>query len=146
MKSKVLIVASNYYKEICKGLCDEAIKFLNKNDINTNVIYVPGTFEISFTINKIISKKNFYKGVIAIGCVIRGDTYHFELISNECARSINDIMLKSNIPIGFGVITCDNMHQAKDRSSPNRNNKGLEAASACLEMMKLSDIIDKDNK
>ena len=90
--------------------------------------------------------KNFYKGVIAIGCVIRGDTYHFELISNECARSINDIMLKSNIPIGFGVITCDNMHQAKDRSSPNRNNKGLEAASACLEMMKLSDIIDKDNK
>ena len=48
-------------------------------------------------------------------------------------------MLKSNIPIGFGVITCDNMHQAKDRSSPNRNNKGLEAASACLEMMKLSE-------
>ena len=145
MNSKILIVVSDYYKDISSHLCEGAIRFLKENNITYDIITVPGSLEISLAIKKYIVL-NKYDGYIALGCIIKGETYHFELISNECARSINDIMLKSNIPIGFGVITCDNMHQAKDRSSPNRNNKGLEAASACLEMMKLSDIIDKDNK
>ena len=132
MKKKILIVISNYYKEIANNLLKGSISELKKNKIEYDILYAPGCFEIPFLISKNI--KN-YRGFIALGCVIRGETYHFDLISNECARKIMDISIKNLKPIGFGILTCDNIKQAKIRSDIRKKNKGREAANACIKLL-----------
>ena len=113
MRKKILIVISNYYDEISNNLLYGATNELKLNKIEYDVIYAPGCFEIPFFVSQNIKK---YRGFIALGCVIRGETYHFELISNECARKIMDISNKNFKPIGFGILTCENLKQAKVRS------------------------------
>ena len=132
MKKKILIVISNYYNEIGNNLLDGAIRELKSNKIEYSVVYAPGCFEIPFLISKNIKK---YIGFIALGCVIRGKTYHFELIANECARKIMDISNTSLKPIGFGILTCENLKQAKIRSDVEKKNKGKEAANACIKLL-----------
>ena len=129
---KVLIVSSNYYEDISKNLLEGASKELKKNNIGYDVLFAPGCFEIPFLISKNIKK---YKGFIALGCVIRGETYHFDLIANECARKIIDISNTFLKPIGFGVLTCDNLKQAIIRSDIRKKNKGKEAANACIKLL-----------
>ena len=132
MKNKVLIVISDYYEEIGKNLLKGSINELKLNNINYDILFAPGCFEIPFLISKNINK---YKGFIALGCVIRGETYHFELIANECARKIIDLSNENLKPIGFGIITCDNVKQAKVRSDIRKKNKGKEAANACINLL-----------
>ena len=132
MKKKILIVISNYYEEIGNNLLKGAIKELKFNNIDYDIVYAPGCFEIPFLISKNIKK---YKGFIALGCIIRGETYHFEIIANECARKIMDISNNNLKPIGFGVLTCENIKQAKIRSDTRKQNKGKEAANACIELL-----------
>ena len=132
MKKKILIVISNYYNDIGSSLLKGAIKELKLNKINYDIIYSPGCFEIPFLISKNIKK---YRGFIALGCVIRGETYHFELIANECSRKIMDISNTNLKPIGFGILTCENLKQAKIRSDVNKKNKGKEAANACIKLL-----------
>jgi len=132
MKKKVLIVISDYYEEIGKNLLKGSINELKLNNINYDILFAPGCFEIPFLISKNIKK---YKGFIALGCVIRGETYHFELIANECARKIMDISTEHLKPIGFGVLTCENIKQAKIRSDIKKKNKGKEAANACIKLL-----------
>ena len=79
--------------------------------------------------------KNNYSGFISLGCIIRGETYHFELISNECARKIMDLSINFGKPIGFGILTCENYNQAILRSDPLKKNKGKEAALACTQLL-----------
>ena len=132
MKKKVLIVISDYYEEIGKNLLKGSIAELKLNNINYDILFAPGCFEIPFLISKNIKK---YTGFIALGCIIRGETYHFELISNECARKIIDISNKHLKPIGFGILTCENIKQAKIRSDIKKKNKGKEAAFACIKLL-----------
>ena len=132
MKKKVLIVISNYYDEIGNQLLKGSVKELKKNKINYDIIYAPGCFEIPYIISKNINK---YKGFISLGCIIRGETYHFDLIANECARKIMDISNQYLKPIGFGILTCNNLKQAKIRSDINKKNKGKEAANACIKLL-----------
>ena len=132
MSNKILIVVSNYYKEISNNLIEGATKYLSENNSEYKIIYAPGCFEIPFLINKNISD---YRAFISLGCVIRGATYHFEIISNECGRKIMELSLNYNKPIGFGILTCDNYDQAIIRSDPYKKNKGKEAASACLQLL-----------
>ena len=132
MKKKVLIVISDYYEEIGKNLLKGSITELKLNNINYDILFAPGCFEIPFLILKNIKK---YSGFIALGCVIRGETYHFELIANECARKIIDISNESLKPIGFGILTCENIKQAKIRSDLRKKNKGKEAANACIKLL-----------
>ena len=132
MKKKVLIVISDYYEEIGKNLLKGSINELKLNNINYDILFAPGCFEIPFLISKNIKK---YKGFIALGCVIRGETYHFELIANECARKIIDISNKQLKPIGFGILTCENIKKAKVRSDIKKKNKGKEAANACIKLL-----------
>ena len=129
---KILIVSSNYYEDISKNLLEGASKELKKNNIGYDILFAPGCFEIPFLISKNIKK---YKGFIALGCVIRGETYHFDLIANECARKIVDISNTFLKPIGFGVLTCDNLKQAVVRSDVRKKNKGKEAANACIKLL-----------
>jgi 6,7-dimethyl-8-ribityllumazine synthase len=132
MKKKVLIVISDYYEEIGKNLLKGSIAELKLNIIKYDILFAPGCFEIPFLISKNIKK---YKGFIALGCVIRGETYHFELIANECARKIIDISNENLKPIGFGILTCENIKQAKIRSDVKKKNKGKEAANACIKLL-----------
>ena len=132
MKNKILIVISNYYEEIANNLLKGSVKELKLCKIDYDIVYAPGCFEIPLLISKNIKK---YKGFIALGCVIRGKTYHFDLIANECARKIMDISNNSLKPIGFGILTCNNIKQAKVRSDINKKNKGKEAASACIQLL-----------
>ena len=132
MKNKVLIVISDYYDEIGKNLLKGASTELNLNKITYDILFAPGCFEIPFLISKNIKK---YRGFIALGCVIRGETYHFELIANECARKIIDLSNENLKPIGFGVLTCENIKQAKIRSDVRKKNKGKEAANACIKLL-----------
>lgn len=132
MNIKILIVSSNYYQEVSDNLIEGSTNYLKENNFEYEIVYSPGCFEIPFLINKYI---NDYVGFISLGCVIRGETYHFEIISNECGREIMDLSIKFKKPIGFGILTCDTYEQAIIRSDPKKKNKGKEAATACLELL-----------
>ena len=138
---KVLIVVSDYYEKVAQGLIKGSTEYFdnNKNDLSDKDISIqykivksPGSFEIPFIINK---NKDSYDGFIALGCIIRGETYHFEVISNEVTRKIMNLSIKINKPIGFGILTCENIKQAKLRSDIRKKNKGKEAANACIKLL-----------
>ena len=121
MKKRILIVIANYYKEISKTLVKSTIKKMNKF-AKVKIIKVPGVFEIPVTIVKNIKK---YDGIIALGCIIKGETPHFDFISKSSINAIMKISVDYRKPIGNGILTCLNMVQAKKRSK-----KGAEAAEA----------------
>ena len=132
MSKNILIVSSNYYTEISKNLEEGAINLLKEKGFKYELINAPGCFEIPFLIKTNINK---YNGFIALGCVIKGDTYHFEIISNETCRKIMDLSVDYSMPIGLGILTCYNLEQALIRSDINKKNKGREAALACVELL-----------
>jgi len=121
MKRKVLIVVSNYYEDIANALLASTKKFLNKK-ITLNIIKVPGVFEIPIIISKNINK---FDGFVAIGCVIKGKTAHFDLISKSVIDAIMNLSIDSKKPVGNCILTCFNYKQALARK-----NKGKEAAIA----------------
>ena len=121
MKKKILIVVSDYYKDIAEALLKSTKKFLNKKII-LKIIKVPGVFEIPVIISKNINK---FDGFVAIGCVIKGKTAHFDLISKSVIDAIMNISIDNKKPIGNCILTCFNYKQALARK-----NKGKEAALA----------------
>ena len=126
MKNKCLIVVSNYYKEISDGLIKSSLKILQKN-FSVNIIFVPGVFEIPITISKNLKR---YDSFLALGCVIKGKTPHFEFISQSTTDAIMNLSIQSKKPIGNGIITCLNKAQAKARKK-----KGAEAAKAIISIL-----------
>ncbi len=125
---KICIVVAEYYKDISDNLVYGATKEINKKANNsTHLIRVPGTFEIPVVISKNIKK---FDAFIALGCVIKGDTPHFDYICSSVTNSIMYMSVKNKKPIGFGILTCLNKKQALLRSDPHKKNKGKEAALA----------------
>ena len=143
---KVLIIISKYYKDISENLLKSAITFLEENSILFDVIEVPGALEIPQVLNFQVNNSNnlsfAYEGYIALGCVIKGETYHFEIVSNETNRGLMNIALKHSFPLGNGVITAYNHDQALKRSL----DKGKEAAQACYELIKIKNCNGKVDK
>ena len=126
MKKKILIICANYYEDISIALIKSATKALPKNfDVST--IYVPGVFEIPVTISKNLKK---FDAFIALGCVIKGETPHFNFISQATTDAIMKLSIHSKKPIGNGIITCLNMRQAKARKK-----KGTEASKAIISIL-----------
>ena len=126
MKKKILLVVATYYKDVSLGLIKSAkVKFTK--DYLLNFKEVPGVFEIPVVIAKNIKK---YDGFLALGCVIKGQTPHFDFISQATTDAIMNLSINSKKPIGNGVITCLNMKQAKDRKG-----KGSEAAEAVISVL-----------
>lgn len=123
---KILLVVANYYQDISKGLIQSAKKKFSKNYI-LDIKEVPGVFEIPVVISKHIKR---YDGFLALGCVIKGQTPHFDFISLATTNAIMDLSVNSKKPIGNGVITCLNMKQAKARKR-----KGAEAADAVISVL-----------
>ena len=128
MKNKVLIIQANYYKDISTALLKSAKNEL-KNFAKINVISVPGVFEIPVVISKNLKK---YDGFVALGCVIKGQTPHFDFISKSTTDAIINISVESKKPVGNGIITCLNKNQAIARGK-----KGREAANAVKTILSL---------
>ena len=135
MRKKLLLVCANYYPNISLSLRNGAVTSLDKihkKFINYECIEVPGVFEIPFIIAKNIKK---YDAFIALGCVIKGETPHFDFISSATTNAIMNLSINHKKPIGNGIITCLNQKQALERSDPNKKNKGGEAAKALLSVL-----------
>ena len=126
MKKKILIIVANYYENIANSLLNSA-KNKIKNKCSIKVINVPGAFEIPVTISKNLTKFN---GFIALGCVIKGQTPHFDFISKATTDALMTLSITSKKPVGNGVITCLNKKQAIERGR-----KGAEAAEAVLSVL-----------
>ena len=126
MKKKYLIVIADYYQDITKGLLDSALKLIPKSNL-IKIIKVPGVFEIPITISKNIKK---FDAFLALGCVIKGETPHFDFISQASTNAIMDLSVVNKKPIGNGIITCLNKNQAIARKK-----KGAEAAEAVISIL-----------
>jgi len=122
MKKKILIVIANYYKKISNDLLKSALKNLNKDKFTIKIVNVPGVFEIPVTISRNIKK---FHGFVALGCVIKGETPHFDFISKATTDAIMTLSINSKKPIGNGIITCLNQKQALARGK-----KGFEESEA----------------
>tara|TARA_Y100001958_G_C21187393_1_gene516164 strand:+ start:349 stop:753 length:405 start_codon:yes stop_codon:yes gene_type:complete len=131
---KICVVVSNYYKEISNNLLSGAINELKKNgykDIKTK--FVSGAFEIPVLISRNI---NNFDAFIALGCVIKGQTDHYYFISQAVTSALITISVTSKKPIGFGILTCKNLKQAKSRSLISKRNKGREVATGIISVLK----------
>jgi len=129
--SRVAIIASEYNSVIVDRLIAGAKRALK--DHENTVIRVPGAFELPLAAKRVaLSKK--YDAIVALGCVLRGETPHFEYISNAATNGLEQVALETGIPIGFGVLTVDKVEQAMERSGDS-GNKGFEAAATALEMI-----------
>ena len=133
MKKKILIVVADYYENISTGLIKSAINEI-QNSFHIKTIHVPGVFEIPVTISKNINKFN---GFIALGCIIKGKTPHFEFISRTTLNAIMNLSIKYNKPIGNGIITSLNKKQALERANRGKKNKGVEAVVAALTVLNI---------
>ena len=139
----VLIVEGRFYEDIAEELANGAGAVLEDAGISYNRISVPGAFEVPAAIRfairsmEVPSAPVHYSGYIALGCVIRGETSHFEYICNAASRALMDLTLNHGIAMGFGILTCDNREQAWARAAVDQKNKGAEAAATCLRMMEL---------
>ncbi len=134
----VMIVISPYYKEVSDFLLRGAIEALDKKGATYDIFEVTGALEIPLAIkmgyNNGSSKFDAY---VALGCVIRGETSHYDIVCNESARGLSILALDYNLPIGNGVLTCDNMEQALVRADPDKKNKGADAVNAALSLFDL---------
>jgi len=136
---KIAIVVSEWNEEITDSLYEGAANTLVQNGIQKkNIIksYVPGSFELSLGAQKMAKKKNV-DAVICLGCVIQGETRHFEFICQSVAQGLKDVALKFDKPVIFGVLTTDTFQQALDRAGGKYGNKGDEAAITAIKMLNL---------
>ena len=143
MKKKLCVVLANYYDDVAdllaKGASEEILEAESKGIIkkvltppHNKFLRVPGVFELPVTISKLINK---YDAFVALGCVIKGETPHFDLISRAVVNSIMDLSVKHKKPIGNGIITCLNKKQALERANPKGKDIGGNAVSAVLQTL-----------
>ena len=134
--SKILIIQADFYKEISALLLEGAINKIAATGHDYEVITVPGALEIPAVI-AFAKDTNFYDGYVALGCVIRGETTHYDYVCSESARGLNELAIKEKLAIGNGILTVENEAQALERADFRKKNRGGFVANACLEMIKL---------
>jgi 6,7-dimethyl-8-ribityllumazine synthase len=138
---KFCIVISRFNEFITERLLKSAVETLKQAGVaerNIKVVWVPGALEVALFCKKVAQQKK-YHAVIALGCVLRGGTYHFECVSNELTRGIAQISLETGVPVATGIITADTLEQAIDRAGLKAGNKGMHAALAALEIADLAE-------
>ena len=136
---KFVLVVARFNEFITSKLVDGAVDALVRHGAdpeNITQVWVPGSFELPLAAQKLATGGK-YSAVICLGCLIRGQTPHFEYIANECAKGIAQVSLQSGVPATFGVITADSLEQAIDRAGTKAGNKGADAALAAVEMVNL---------
>ena len=135
----VVIIVGRWHAFIVDRLLSGALDAISESGIaesQVDICYAPGSYEIPLVAKK-LAEKNHYKAIITLGAIIRGDTPHFDFVAGECARGISDVALEYDVPIGFGVLTVNNVDQALARAAAGEANKGREAALAALETANL---------
>ena len=132
--SRVLIIEARFYPHISDALLEGASQVLGEAGASFDVVTVPGALEIPGAIKLAAGS---YDGFVALGCVIRGETYHFEIVANESARGIMDLTLRDALAVGNGILTVEDEDQALVRARAEKGGKGGDAARACLSLMAL---------
>jgi 6,7-dimethyl-8-ribityllumazine synthase len=135
-KLRVLIVEARYYTNIADDLLKGASAVLTEADVEFDVVTVPGALEIPPAI-AIATERGNYDGVVALGCVIQGETFHFDIVAMQSARALIDLSVTLKLPASNGILTVDSEAQALTRAKPDQGNKGGEAARAALSLIKL---------
>ncbi|MBT3238883.1 MAG: 6,7-dimethyl-8-ribityllumazine synthase [Rhodospirillaceae bacterium] len=139
----ILIVEGRFYEDIGDDLYKGAVAVLDKAELVHERLAVPGAFEVPQAIRfairsmEIGSAMNRYSGFVALGCVIRGETSHYDYVCEESARALMDLTMDYSIALGYGILTCENQEQARYRSDPEQGDKGGVAAKACMRMMEV---------
>jgi 6,7-dimethyl-8-ribityllumazine synthase len=134
---RILIVEARYYAHISDELLKGAKTALEEAQARYEIVTVPGAFEIPAAIRFAATAKNPYDGYVALGCVIRGETSHYEHVCTESAHGLQSLALEHHLAIGFGILTVENEEQALARARVDKRDKGGEAARACLAMVEL---------
>ncbi len=132
------IVCARFYGQLADWLEDGARRALRDcgvRDEDVLVYHVPGCFELPLAAKRLIAADERLDAVVALGVVVRGDTPHFDYVAGECARGIMNVQLATNVPVGFGVLTTENLLQAEERADPQRGDKGYEAALAAAALL-----------
>jgi len=135
MADRVLIAVSHYYKHISAELLAGATEVLEAAGAKITVMEVPGAFELPGVIAMAADSGRF-DGAVALGCVIRGETTHYDYVCGESARGLMDLIVNRRQAIGYGILTVENEAQALARAERTRGNKGADAANACLAMIR----------
>jgi len=133
--TKVLVVQARFYEQIADELVSGASKALKSARVDFDVMEVPGAFEIPGAIS-IAAESGIYDGFVALGCVIRGETTHYDYVAGESARALMDLSLEG-VALGNGILTVENGEQAMVRAQVDKKNKGADAANACLRMIEV---------
>ena len=136
ISGNILIVESQFYQEIADALLIGATSVLETENKSIDRISVPGVFEIPSAINFAWDGERF-DGCITLGCVIRGQTDHYDHVCREVSRALMELSIRLEMPHGFGILTCENLDQAKERSNIEQKNHGAKAAYACLQMVEI---------
>ncbi len=136
-RTRVLLVTAPYYKDIVDLLVTGALRQLNRRHIVADFVEVAGALEIPVAI-RIEHSSGKYDGYIALGCVIRGQTSHFEIVARESARGLMMAGMMDRLPVGNGILAVENREQAMERADPKRRDKGGEAAVACLSLIDMA--------
>lgn len=134
--SKILIIQAVFYEKISAMLLEGAVKKLSAAGLDYEIVTLMGAFEIPAAIAFAETSKK-YSGYVALGCVIRGETSHYDYVCLESARGLNELAFKEKLAIGYGIITVENEAQALARADLKQKDKGGFAAAACLQMMDL---------
>jgi 6,7-dimethyl-8-ribityllumazine synthase len=135
--ARILIVAAYYYREIVEQLVEGAKAAIKAAGAEADVIAVPGAFELPTAISWRAKAGRPYDGFVALGCVIRGETTHYDYVCGESARALMDLGVRDGVAIGYGILTVENRDQALARADPKGRDKGGEAARACLALVAL---------
>ena len=133
----LLIITSPYYQNIHEMLVEGAANAIEEAGASANLIAVPGAPEIPAAIAMAMRSRH-YAGYVALGCVLRGETSHYDIVANESARGLQQLALEHAAAIGNGILTCETMEQAIERAAPAQGNKGGDAANAALRMIALA--------
>jgi len=137
---RIAIVVARFNSKVTEWLrtgAEQALLDSGMEEQQIETIYVPGAWELPLACHQ-LALAGRYQGIVAIGAVIRGETSHFDFISQECARGLGQVALETGVPVGFGVLTTENAEQAFERADPTKKNKGKEVAEAVIEMIALS--------
>ncbi|BDQ33741.1 6,7-dimethyl-8-ribityllumazine synthase [Pseudodesulfovibrio portus] len=136
---KIAIVAARFNDFIVDRLISGAVDYLVRHggsEDDLTLVRLPGAFELPIAAQKLARSGN-YDGVVVLGAVIRGATPHFDYVCNECAKGVAQASMETGVPMGFGLLTCDSLDQAIERAGSKAGNKGVEAASALLETVRV---------
>ncbi len=141
---RIAVVASRFNESITRALVDGAMDALVRHGTSfddIDLLWVPGAWELPLAVRGALASER-YDAIVALGAVIRGETPHFDYVAGEASRGLSDAATQADIPVGFGLLTCDSMEQAEARAGGVHGNKGWDAALAALEMADLMQQLD----